>query len=318
MSGKVAIIGAGIAGLAAAQCLARRGIEVTLFEKSRGVGGRMSTRRVETGDGVLLAFDHGAQFFTARGPAFTAEVARWHSRGSAAPWRGDRWVGTPAMTAPARDLAQGLTILHNHTINRASLQDHGWQLGAAEASLPPYGFSALLLAVPAPQAEALLATAGLAWPLVNQVRYAPCWALMLTLAPDDALDLPALWQGEDPVIAWIAGNRDKPGRSPHPASFVIHATANWSRDNLELSPERARDALLAALARLVGACPEQPLYIQAHRWRYALVEQSAGQDCIWDPSRMIGACGDWCIGGRVEAAFDSGHALGVKVAAALS
>jgi len=312
MKGKVAIIGAGIAGLAAAQTLTQAGIGVSLFEKSRGVGGRLSTRRAGS-----LAFDHGAQFFTARGPAFAAQITRWQRNGSAALWQGERWVGMPAMTAPARDMADGLSVLSSHTITQASLRERMWHLAAAEAIALPDGFNALLLAVPAPQAEVLLATAQLSWPAVNQIRYAPCWALMLALSPDDALDPPVLWQGADPVIAWIARNSDKPGRSAQPACFVIHATAAWSRDNLELSAEQARDALLEALARLLGAWPEQPLYVQAHRWRYALVEQAAGQDCLWDPSLMIGACGDWCIGGRVEAAFDSGRALGTIVAQTL-
>ena len=56
----VAVIGAGISGLFAARTLADRGLNVKVFDKGRGLGGRMSTRRV---DGKSC-FDHGAQYFT--------------------------------------------------------------------------------------------------------------------------------------------------------------------------------------------------------------------------------------------------------------
>ena len=69
---KIAIIGAGLAGLTAASHLISAGFRVDLVEKSRGAGGRMATRR-ET----WASLDLGAQYFTARSPAFRAQVASW-------------------------------------------------------------------------------------------------------------------------------------------------------------------------------------------------------------------------------------------------
>ncbi|EXI81308.1 MAG: Dehydrosqualene desaturase [Candidatus Accumulibacter sp. BA-94] len=84
---RVALIGAGIAGLSCAAQLQQAGLEVSLFDKSRGAGGRMSTRR---GDGWQC--DHGAQYFTARHPDFRAEVARWQQAGVAALWAPRLWL----------------------------------------------------------------------------------------------------------------------------------------------------------------------------------------------------------------------------------
>src|SRR5512146_1128134 len=69
---RVAVVGAGIAGLACAQELARADAKVTVFERSRGLGGRLATRRQGA-----VAVDHGAQCVTARGRAFAryAEIA---------------------------------------------------------------------------------------------------------------------------------------------------------------------------------------------------------------------------------------------------
>jgi predicted NAD/FAD-dependent oxidoreductase len=56
---KIVVVGAGISGCVSAFRLAEAGHDVTLLEKGRGLGGRMSTRRM---GGARI--DHGAQFFT--------------------------------------------------------------------------------------------------------------------------------------------------------------------------------------------------------------------------------------------------------------
>ena len=91
----VAILGAGMAGAAAARRLAQAGLSVQVFDKGRTIGGRMATRRHGA-----MQFDHGAQFMRAHGPAFEAQLNDWERRGIVAPWVGaGRYVGTPDMTA---------------------------------------------------------------------------------------------------------------------------------------------------------------------------------------------------------------------------
>ena len=158
---RVAVIGAGLAGLSCARHLQQQGLEVRLFEKSRGAAGRMSTRR---GEGWQC--DHGAQYFTARDPDFRAEVARWHALGVAAVWQPrlevfgaaglqtpdetvERFVGTPRMTAPARSLALTLDLRLQSTVQRVERSPDGWRLSTAEQGLLDEAFDALVLAVPA-------------------------------------------------------------------------------------------------------------------------------------------------------------------------
>lgn len=314
MNSSIAIIGAGMAGLAAARRLKEAGHGVTLFDKSRGLGGRMATRRAGA-----LQFDHGAQYFTARSERFRALVDGWLAGGQAGDWDDGSYVGTPGMSAPARAMAAGCTIVGESQVTALHRGGAGWSVHDASGPVATPGngsFAAAILAVPAPQAIPLAASAGLAWSPMQQASYAPCWALMLAF--EAALDLPSdRMRPQHAAIGWIARDSSKPGRSRETETVVVHATADWSRANLEDGPGDVAPRLLAAFRDLTGIAA-QPSFIAAHRWRYALVEQTAGQPFLWDETVDLAACGDWCIGPRVEAAFESADALAQALLAKLA
>jgi predicted NAD/FAD-dependent oxidoreductase len=97
---------------------------------------------------------------------------------------------------------------------------------------------------------------------------------------------------------------------------VVQASPAWSRTHLEATPEAVAPLLLDEFAAATGVAAA-PGFVAAHRWRYALVETPAGQPCLWDAGLRLGACGDWCLDARVEAAFESGEALAAAAAATL-
>jgi len=231
----IAIIGAGMAGLACARLLQDAGARVALIDKSRGVGGRMATRRVEA-----MQFDHGAQYFTARGPAFSRLLDDLRAQGAADRWFDESFVGAPGMSGAARAMASGLEIVAGRQIDALERAGARWRLhdaaGPVAASFAD-AFDALALAVPAPQAAPLLKDAGLACEGAERARYAPCWALMLAF--EGGCDAPARLKPDDPVIAWIARDSDKPGRPQGRETFVVHAAPDWSRAHLERRPEEA-------------------------------------------------------------------------------
>lgn len=307
MRGRVAVIGAGVAGLAAARVLAAAGAEVTIFEKSRGPGGRMATRR--TGD---LQFDHGVQYVTAKGAPFMAELARWRAAGVADTWFADALVGTPRMTAPARFMSDGLAVVTQALVTRVERREARWWAHVADQ--PAQGpFDALVCAIPAPQAAPLLTPHGPLFAALADVGFAPCWALMAAWNQPVGEGPDRLAPENDPAIAWIARDSSKPGRAFATTTLVAHAGAQWTRARLEETPDAVIPHLLGHLARLTGI-NAAPFHVSAHRWRFAFVDRPLGESFLFDPSRGIGACGDWCLGARVETAFESGGALGRAVA----
>lgn len=312
MDKTVAIIGAGLAGLAAARRLRAAGIEPFVFEKSRGLGGRMATRRVGE-----HSFDHGAQFFTVKSAAFGDLMASWTAAGSAAPWGGVN-VGVPGMSTPAKTMGSDLNIEQGRQITALSRSGTGWTLH--EASGPTSHalngrFDAVILAIPAPQARPLAVSAGVEFAALDGVVMAPCWAMLLVVDRPLSIATDYLKPDTGP-IAWIARNDSKPGRPSGSASYVVHATPSWTRENLEVTNDAAAGLLLGALQDLLDI-ELAPSLVITHRWRFALVETAAGQDCLWDEQQRLGACGDWCIGARIEDAFSSGEAMAARVVATL-
>ena len=313
----VAVIGAGLAGLACATALQAAGCAVLVLDKSRGPGGRMSTRR---GDGWQC--DHGAQYFTARDPRFILEVDRWQAAGAAGLWQprlavlGDadrhqtdanlrRYVGTPRMTAPARFLADELSVMLACTVDGITKTAAGWQVCSREHGALPQLFDAVVVAVPAPQAAPLLESVAVSLAqIARQAVMRAAWALMLHY--DAAVDLPfdAAFVNGSP-LRWITRESSKPGR-PARETWLLHATAAWSERHVEADAGSVAAALLKAFADL-GAPP--PAAWTAHRWRYADSEPALMLGHCWEPAQQLGLCGDWLNGGKVEGAWLSGQQL---------
>lgn len=305
----IAIIGAGLAGLACARTLVAAGQTVRLFDKGRGPGGRVATRRVAA-DGQALQFDHGAQYVTARGAPFTAAL---HGAPIAAWPDAERWVATPGMSALPRFLAAGLDIAQSVEVNGLACEPGAWRLLSNTAD-PAGPFRGVVLAIPPVQAARLLepVAPSLAASLAA-VEIAPCWTAMAAFP--SALPLPDTLRPGSGPIGWAARDSAKPGRDPTRECWVIQARPDWSRAMLEQAAATAASLLLEALATAAGGTLPPPLYVAGHRWRYAAVEQPLGAPCVWEPRLGIGLAGDWCVGARAEAAFDSGTALAAAIAA---
>ena len=333
---RVAVIGAGIGGAACAAGLRAAGLDVVLFDKSRGLGGRMATRRARwampDGHEVMAEFDHGAQHFTARHARFRATVARAAASGVVVPWQPrvhagfalgtDRplHVPVPGMPALCRHLAGAVPLRTEHAVQRLQRHADGWQLVMADgATAGP--FDQVMLALPAAQAAVLLAGHHDAWAdgLAALPMHA-CWTLMLAT---DEVDWP--WDAAEPPkgpLAWVLRNDRKPGRSAPAgiATWVAHATPAWSADHLEAEPRAVAEALCAALAALVPASPGLRVHhASVHRWRYAMPAErvDGAADCWWDETLGLGVCGDAFGDGQIEAAWRSGDELADTVACAL-
>jgi predicted NAD/FAD-dependent oxidoreductase len=307
---RIAIIGAGLSGLAAANGLLASGLRVALIDKGRSLGGRIASRR---SDG--FTFDHGLRYFPSQPLPFMPILQRWHAAGLIADW-GGHFIGVPAMNAPLSDLVGGADLLTGCQVEMIRRLPAGWQLSAVDGPLHIAGngsFSAVVLAIPAPQAATLAERAGLSLDPLYAPTYAPCWTLMAGFDRPLPLEADRTETPHD-TLEWVSRENSKPGRTAEREALVAQAGADWSRRHLELDASEAGQRLWHLLVHN-RRISEIPSFVNAHRWRYAAVEQAAEIPFLWDSAFGLGACGDWCMGGGAAGAFASGAALARAIAA---
>ncbi|WP_417514761.1 NAD(P)/FAD-dependent oxidoreductase [Marinobacter sp.] len=324
---RIAIVGSGLAGLTAAIKLKQQGHDVTVFEKSRGPGGRLSAKRVDGG-----SVDMGAQYFTSRNPDFLPFLTEFAGEDSFATWNGQfgfqnkdggwqafpdepRYVGTPRMTALSRALSVHANVVAETRIESLVRADQHWALCDINGKLVGE-FDQVIITAPPAQARDLLARSDLpelAAKLDDAVsRVLPCWAVAVHF-DENPWPRHNGMRCDHPALFWVANNSSKPGRKSasqehNGAWWVLHANPEWTGRNVDASADRVTEELVAAFRELTGTTAVATQTV-THRWLYARSEGGASPGHLWFQEQAIGIAGDWLSGGRVEGAFDSACSL---------
>ncbi|MCU0712462.1 MAG: NAD(P)-binding protein [Pirellula sp.] len=340
ISPRIAVIGAGMAGLMCSRVLVDHGLNVQLIDKSNGVSGRVATRTLEK----ALRFDHGAQYFTCRDPRVAKFVESWLQRGIVKPWfgkivdlheggrqedrkGGQRLVGCPSMNAIGKHLAESLAIRTASKVTRVVRRDKTYDIFAEckdtyEQEVLIGSYDCVLWNCPAPQLVAMVPK-DCSWvDEIQRVRMKPCWASIVAFS--NRWDVP--FDGavvHDETIRWIARDSSKPDRPRELDCWVLQSNHGWAKNHLSQSKEEIVALMLAQLERLTGVAPPEPLYRNSHRWLYADVEIPVASDglspeCSWDSNKLLGACGDWYRHKNIEGAMLSGMALAGRVLGTLA
>ncbi len=312
MTAPIVIVGAGISGLLVARQLAARGREVIVLEKSRGVGGRLATKRVG-----MAVFDQGAQYFTVRDGAFAAWVDAWRASGVVEPWPlapEGRFTGRPGMTGVAKALAEGVEVRREHKVTAlVRTTERLWRIELEGRE--PLRAEHVVVSAPVPQTLALLAAGGTTLPpgaaeVLSGIDYHPCLALLVELSGPSRVPPEGVALKEGP-LRWIADNVRK-GISPGvPAAVTLHANAEFSREHYALEVADVVERLLPAAAPWVDE--SSVVSTTLHRWRYSEPKTTHPETCVWWPDLGLGLCGDAFGGPRVEGAAISGMTLARKM-----
>jgi renalase len=322
----VLIVGAGIAGLMAANLLKENGFHVLVVDKGRGVGGRMATRRIGKGRA-----DHGAQFFTVRDPVFGAHVEKWlasnvihrwssgWSDGTAASYAKDgfpRYVGSQGMTAVPKFLAESVTVQLQTRLIKVTAVDNEWQAVAENGTV--YKSQALLMTPPVPQTLDVLDYGGVTLSSENRdalerITYAPCIAGLFLIDGGVRLPHPGALQRSDAQIPWIADNQRK-GISPDCTLITLHSNPelSWTLWNVGYNE---KVATLKKGLRPFLKKNSTILEAQAHRWRFSRpTTLHPERTLIADNLPPLAFAGDAFHEPRVEGAALSGLAAATALA----
>ena len=333
----LAIIGAGSSGLAAAHVLQDAGYTVTLFEQSRGVGGRAATRKR---DGFI--YDHGAQYIKGGSPVSTALIterfrtndlldiakpvwifdAQGHIQAGDPKQNADpKWNYHSGLTTLAKRMAQGLHIRLAMCISHLEQINNGWRLYDTTGNLAG-NYERLLVTIPATQAIELIHASSLASDSQNSIiahlqkaRYNPLLSVMLGYSPTPKTRPYYALVNTDKAhsISWLAWEHEKsPARTPpHTGLLIAQMAPHYSRDHWHLPDREIIHDVAHKVTTLVNENLTEPIFTDIQRWHYALPAEKADATALNTLTMPYGLafCGDAFVGGRVHLALEHGIAV---------
>lgn len=323
---KIAVIGAGLAGLVLAREMAACA-EVTVFEKSRGVGGRMSSRYAGE-----IFFNHGVPCFIARSDEFRTFLQKpleigiieeWQPRTTTfskgeKPYRRDwfepHYRARPRMNSLCHWLAESgaRKIVLQSQVSTIARVGSGWDIVTLNGECHA-NFDFVISTAPPEQTKALLGAISNFDSLLHYPKMTCQFVLMMGFNGDLNLN----WEiarvfGSS--LDWIVAEVNRQGSlSVGTTSVVAYSTSSWADEWRERGSEPAKEELAQELGNFLSDPLPQIIYQSCHRWLYSQCIVPVGAPYLLDEANGLGACGDWCLGDGVEGAYLSAVRLAQRL-----
>ena len=328
----IGIIGASISGLIAGKRLADAGHDVTVIEKDRTLGGRLSTIKMDD-----LNLDFGLTHFEANTETFKKFVQDFQSEGVIEKWTDEfalydgmeiydtdpnddprpKYVGTNGIQGIAGKLSRWVDIKSQEQaggltyIGPDRTKKRPWMINLTDISV--FECDAVILATPAVQAYGILQTAQNKTATRRIIRYIDevLYDSSIALAATYDQEVPD-WDGiecDHSSVRWISNESSKQGADK--AGLVIQSTHEFFRKHARTDDEKVRELLLEEVSGIVGPWVHQTKSSYLHRWKYYQARNPIDEyfmelEMEEAPLALIG---DYLGGNTFENAFVSGYNL---------
>ncbi|MEW6120560.1 MAG: FAD-dependent oxidoreductase [Pseudomonadota bacterium] len=304
---RAGIVGAGISGASCAGVLAAAGWEVDIFDKARGAGGRLSTRRMDEGWATL-----GSPFISAKRDPFRSLLREWVRQGWLEPVRGKIWKGRATVSWTQAQLQNHYRpLIEPSQLVRNLMSGARFHAQSRVARLEPRriilesgetrgDYDCVICSVPTPQAIQLLgALPRLQARLQTDTHYRPVWSFIMRWEKGPSADV---IQFDDELLNLAVRQTEGTG------VWAVHSTHEFAETYLEVSVEEASTRAASALMGLLGLA--WPVEVEAaHLWRMALPTMQQGGFWLGDRENRVALIGDGIAGAGVERAWESGTRL---------
>ena len=310
MANPILIVGAGITGIACARALREQGIDFTIVNKGRRIGGRMASKAVHDSqtpfDGRV--FDIGASYFTVSDLGFQSVVDSMVEHGVVQKWTDTFHVADPTgivgvKIGPMRYRAPAGI--------RSVVEFLGEGIDVIEGEVTDADFAnrKVALCVPTPQAAKIFPEAL----EINTSVWEPVIAVSMLFSEQVWQDFDGVFVIDDHELSWIANDGARRGDSA--PALVAHVHPVLSAHHLT-DPASVIPFAVSAVQRILGISAE-PVWTSAHRWTYAKpVEGTTSDQPLFHHGEVSLAGDSFALRPRVEAGWISGFALGNALAGA--
>ena len=297
---KIAIIGAGFSGCNLYNNLKEKYEDITIFEKSRGVGGRLSTKYIEDkfidhGTSSLIPITDDLKFFCldlAKNGVLKAKY--------------DQFIPKNGINSICKFLIDEKDLLVNTKIIKAQNSNNKWFLEDENHKVYE-DFDLLFITIPAPQIlEMQIELQDDFKQKLSHIKYDSVFSLILYSNENLKLDEKKIYENVD--VSDIINNSKKYLYKDF-SSYIIHSTKEFAnclnhknKDEIyKLFLENFEEELQDELKNFTTI---------EHFWKYANAKNSLDMPYFLNKEKNLGICGDYFNHNNMEAALSSSELLG--------
>lgn len=302
------VIGAGLSGLTLAHFLRKTQLRTVVIEKSRGLGGRMATRRLGE-----LTFDHGAQFYTHSLQKNFFWDEEWQKKGLTQTWlqhKSQTLKNSPfGMSRLAKDLSQNQEIHLQQTVHHleplfSPTEGSFFRVHTLEG--PFWLARSLFFSAPLPQSLDILDRSHLNYPsTLREKTYGKAVVGLFGLGPV-SLDFHFMENVSAEIFS--LSNQMSKGLSPQPA-LTVTMTSSWSHENWDLSDTELLARVEERLFHILPQISAPSIRVRdLKKWRYAQPEKPSTELFFRLGTSSIFLLGDAFGGGSLHGAVRSAEA----------
>ena len=308
---KIAIIGTGLSAIFSAIHLRKNtDLEINLFDKARGLGGRLATRRAEDGK-----FDHGAQYFSIERISNLPEIQMLINEGVINNIEDkDIYFSPDGMTNIAKKLLTDFNIFKEHKLVSIDKENENYKLFFENGST--FNSDYIIMSCPMPQSLEILNKSKIDYDNnlikdLEDLSYFPCIVVMIkseiklsNLEKHIGTDV------DSKDISWIGDNYGKKVSSIE-NYYTIQCSPEFSYENFENEYDETNKKLKHEMEKIFGSNYQ---ILSNHKWRYSIPKNfyQGDNSLVINQKNFLGLCGDIFTNGRFDGAITSGLSIADK------
>lgn len=297
---KIAIIGAGLAGTHLYSLLKKEKHTVTIFEKSRGAGGRCSTRYINN-----FKLDHGTPFFKTNDKQFE-KFCEVKVDKNILNKKKNTYYPTNGINKLCSSSLESDDFIKNTKIVSCKYENNLWNL-KDQNRVKYENFEKLIITIPASQVlELELNIEQKTKEQLSKVTYDSIATLMIYSNTKEQIDESKLM--ESGIFKKIINNSSKYDYDDF-SSYILHLQPTLTNEQKFGNKEQVERFILEKAYQISGVNLKENFNTVPHFWKYGFVSSFLEVPYIYDKKNSLGFCGDYFMGEDLQSAFKSSQKL---------